>query len=109
MGGIPEYVADGRTGFLFPAGDHRHLAERVRDLLDDPQACHLAHAPGGLRVVAQVANARGEVAVIAGREEEAGAAVGDVHPDAAHPRGHQWEHVPISTTAPWPSRAAAIC
>jgi glycosyltransferase involved in cell wall biosynthesis len=41
IGGIPEYVADGRTGILFPAGDHRRLAECVRCLLDHPEAARL--------------------------------------------------------------------
>jgi glycosyltransferase involved in cell wall biosynthesis len=36
-GGISEYVEDGRTGFLFPAGDHLQLAERIRQLLEAPQ------------------------------------------------------------------------
>jgi glycosyltransferase involved in cell wall biosynthesis len=39
VGGIPDYVADGRTGFLFPPGDHGELAERVRRLLADPRLC----------------------------------------------------------------------
>ena len=30
IGGIPELVEDGRTGFLFTPGDHRELAERLR-------------------------------------------------------------------------------
>jgi glycosyltransferase involved in cell wall biosynthesis len=37
-GGIPEYVADGDTGLLFRPGDAAGLAERVRRLLDDPEA-----------------------------------------------------------------------
>lgn len=36
IGGIPEYVADGRTGLLFMPGDHHDLARCVRQLLDDP-------------------------------------------------------------------------
>jgi glycosyltransferase involved in cell wall biosynthesis len=36
VGGIPEYVADGATGHLFPAGDTSQLVDRVRRLLDDP-------------------------------------------------------------------------
>jgi glycosyltransferase involved in cell wall biosynthesis len=35
VGGIPEYVADGRTGLLFPAGDHRRLTERLGRLIAD--------------------------------------------------------------------------
>ena len=30
VGGIPEYVADGCTGLLFPAGNAHELAERIR-------------------------------------------------------------------------------
>lgn len=36
VGGIPEYVADGRAGILFTPGDHRELARCVRRLVDDP-------------------------------------------------------------------------
>jgi glycosyltransferase involved in cell wall biosynthesis len=36
IGGIPEFVEDGRTGFLFTPGDHRELAERIHQLCDDP-------------------------------------------------------------------------
>ncbi|MCK8517536.1 glycosyltransferase [Methanoculleus sp. 7T] len=35
VGGIPEQVVEGRTGFLVPVGDARALAERVLDLLAD--------------------------------------------------------------------------
>lgn len=36
IGGIPEYVEEGQTGFLFPPGDHARLAELIRRLLDEP-------------------------------------------------------------------------
>jgi glycosyltransferase involved in cell wall biosynthesis len=36
VGGIPEYVADDRTGQLFPAGDADALAMAARRLLGDP-------------------------------------------------------------------------
>jgi glycosyltransferase involved in cell wall biosynthesis len=36
VGGIPEIVADGVTGYLVPAGDYGLLADRVHRLLDDP-------------------------------------------------------------------------
>jgi glycosyltransferase involved in cell wall biosynthesis len=39
VGGIPEFLDEGRTGWLFPAGDHRQLAARVRRLLSAPQFC----------------------------------------------------------------------
>ncbi|HZY84655.1 MAG TPA: glycosyltransferase [Gemmataceae bacterium] len=39
VGGIPEYVAEGVTGFLFPPGEHRAMAACVRRLSDGPHAC----------------------------------------------------------------------
>jgi glycosyltransferase involved in cell wall biosynthesis len=39
IGGIPEYVADERTGFLFTPGDADDLARCVRRLLDEPTLC----------------------------------------------------------------------
>ncbi len=35
IGGIPELIADGRTGFLFTPGDHRELADRLQCLIGD--------------------------------------------------------------------------
>ena len=40
IGGIPEFVADGRNGFLFTPGDHRDLAERIHRLRADPELRH---------------------------------------------------------------------
>ena len=39
-GGIPEYVADGRTGLLFPPGDHVRLAAHLRRLMEDRGSLH---------------------------------------------------------------------
>ena len=39
VGGIPEFVEHGRTGFLFPPGDDAQLAESIGHLERDPQAC----------------------------------------------------------------------
>jgi len=39
VGGIPQFIEDGRTGFLFPAGDDIQLAERIGRLEGDPEAC----------------------------------------------------------------------
>jgi glycosyltransferase involved in cell wall biosynthesis len=36
IGGIPEFVEDGKNGFLFPAGDRAALVDRVRRLIGDP-------------------------------------------------------------------------
>jgi len=40
IGGLPEFVEDGRNGFLFTPGDHRELAERIRRLRDEPGLRH---------------------------------------------------------------------
>jgi glycosyltransferase involved in cell wall biosynthesis len=37
VGGIPEIIEDGRTGFLFTPGDPRGLADRISRLLGDEQ------------------------------------------------------------------------
>jgi glycosyltransferase involved in cell wall biosynthesis len=37
IGGIPEFVEDGRNGFLFSPGDHRELAQAMRKLYADPE------------------------------------------------------------------------
>ena len=37
IGGIPEYVEDGKTGMLFPPGDHQALAALIRRLMDTPE------------------------------------------------------------------------
>jgi starch synthase len=51
VGGIPEVVVDGETGFLVPPGDPRALAAAVREVLADPErAARLGHA-GRRRVV----------------------------------------------------------
>jgi glycosyltransferase involved in cell wall biosynthesis len=36
VGGIPECILDGRTGFLVPERDEYALAERMTELLEDP-------------------------------------------------------------------------
>jgi glycosyltransferase involved in cell wall biosynthesis len=36
VGGIPECILDGRTGFLVPERDEHALAQRMTELLDDP-------------------------------------------------------------------------
>src|SRR5215469_9559553 len=36
VGGIPELIEEGKTGYLFPAGDHIALTERITQLLTVP-------------------------------------------------------------------------
>jgi len=37
VGGIPQFVEDGRSGFLFTPGDDAKLADRIRRLAENPQ------------------------------------------------------------------------
>jgi glycosyltransferase involved in cell wall biosynthesis len=39
IGGIPEYVDDGKNGILFSPGDHQALAGHLRRLHDSPEEC----------------------------------------------------------------------
>jgi len=39
VGGIPEQITDGETGFLIPPHDHMAMADRVAQLLRDPELC----------------------------------------------------------------------
>ena len=52
VGGIPEFVTPGETGYLFSAGDSRALADSLRGLASDP--AQLAHF--SLRARARVLN-----------------------------------------------------
>jgi glycosyltransferase involved in cell wall biosynthesis len=52
IGGIPEYVADGETGFLFSPGDAVQLAERIRLLQQDRQLCRTLGVQARTRTVA---------------------------------------------------------
>lgn len=46
LGGLGEIVVDGKTGFLVPPGDEAALADRLIDLLDDPERCRCFGAAG---------------------------------------------------------------
>jgi len=46
VGGIPECIVDGRTGFLVPERDEGALAGRMGELLDDPAMRHRMGAEG---------------------------------------------------------------
>jgi glycosyltransferase involved in cell wall biosynthesis len=41
VGGIPEYVAEGRTGFLIEPGDSAELARQILRLIDDADLCRV--------------------------------------------------------------------
>jgi teichuronic acid biosynthesis glycosyltransferase TuaC len=41
VGGIPEIVSDSRTGYLVPRGDQGTLAQRLRELAENPQLAQL--------------------------------------------------------------------
>ncbi len=49
IGGIPEYIADGETGWLFPPGDARKLAELIDRLAGDPELCRTLGRQARLR------------------------------------------------------------
>jgi glycosyltransferase involved in cell wall biosynthesis len=50
VGGVPELVVDGETGFLVPPGDPHALAAAIERLLDDPDLRRRLGAAGRLRV-----------------------------------------------------------
>jgi glycosyltransferase involved in cell wall biosynthesis len=53
MGGIPELIADGETGFLFPAGYVAALRARIIELMSDPAKRRAFGAAGRARVEAK--------------------------------------------------------
>ena len=46
VGGIPECIEDGKTGFLVPERDEESLARRMAELLEDPVKRHAMGAAG---------------------------------------------------------------
>jgi glycosyltransferase involved in cell wall biosynthesis len=51
VGGIPEQVEDGRTGYLVNPGDTMAMAERLGILLSDPESCADMGEAGRARVL----------------------------------------------------------
>jgi len=74
VGGIPDQVAEGQTGFLVPIGDAEQMADSISGLLDDiparqamgRRACKRAHAEFGISTMTQ--NYLAYYASIIGRE-----------------------------------------
>jgi glycosyltransferase involved in cell wall biosynthesis len=50
VGGVPELVVEGETGFLVPPGDPKSLADAIARLLDDPALRRRLGAAGRARV-----------------------------------------------------------
>lgn len=50
VGGVPEVVVDGVTGFLVPPGDSKILAEAIMSLISDPQKATRFGRMGKIRV-----------------------------------------------------------
>jgi L-malate glycosyltransferase len=77
VGGVPEVVVDGATGFLVRPHDHRGMAERIVTLLKDPDlrqrmgAAALARARAGFTVERMIAETVVVYARLAGRPRAA--------------------------------------
>jgi glycosyltransferase involved in cell wall biosynthesis len=72
IGGFPDFVKDGVNGYLFRPGDSRHLSEKLRILLDNPQRInHFAKNIPHLKTITE--NARELVSLY---QESLGAAGG---------------------------------
>ena len=50
IGGIPDIIIDGETGYLFECGDHIDLAEKIMRLYSDKTLCHTLGMNGFSRV-----------------------------------------------------------
>jgi glycosyltransferase involved in cell wall biosynthesis len=75
VGGIPEWLADGETGFLVPPGDAGAMAGRLAQLLDDPGLAASFGARGRDRVAREF-SAADHVRRLQRIYEEAGAQAG---------------------------------
>jgi glycosyltransferase involved in cell wall biosynthesis len=50
VGGLPESVVDGCTGYLVPPRDERALAEAILELLNDPSTRHRMGVNGQIKL-----------------------------------------------------------
>jgi glycosyltransferase involved in cell wall biosynthesis len=69
VGGIPEIVAEGRSGFLIAPGDGQALVERIRLLLDAPER-RMTMGACGRRIVEERFDAAHNTAVLLGWMQE---------------------------------------
>ena len=58
VGGLPEILEHGRTGFLVPSGDAGALAEAIVDVAGDPSRAALMGAAGRDRAVEEFSQER---------------------------------------------------
>jgi glycosyltransferase involved in cell wall biosynthesis len=65
IGGLPELVADGENGLLFPAGDEEALAEKLRFAADHPDELARLGARGRARAETEFSPARHNEALLA--------------------------------------------
>jgi glycosyltransferase involved in cell wall biosynthesis len=72
VGGVPEVMIDGETGYLVPPRDHRRMAERIVFLLKHPQARLAMGEAARARVREQFSVERMVDATIAVYERQAG-------------------------------------
>jgi glycosyltransferase involved in cell wall biosynthesis len=74
VGGLPEIVADGRTGILVPPGDVEALARSIAELAGDPVRAAAMGAAGRVRALEEFSQARctGRIAALYGAALAAG-------------------------------------
>ncbi len=53
VGGIPEWLEEGKTGFLIPSGDLKQMAEKIEILLNQPDLSFLMGQEGKKKVEAE--------------------------------------------------------
>ena len=66
IGGIPEMVREGQSGWLFPSGDVARLADRLRTVADLPDAAVQQLGDGGRELVRTAFSRQGYIDAILG-------------------------------------------
>ncbi len=78
VGGVPDLIAPGRNGLLFPSGDEKALVEHLRDLLNSPDRARAFGAVGRREVLTRydlrrmAADYEGHYRELLGRQGESG-------------------------------------